>query len=208
MKRKRNHKALEKTRKSRSIRKSVPVYTGRVQMTREGYVFVIIEGQEDDVFVKASKTRRALNGDTVKVAVTKEKTETRRREGEIIDIVERSKVPFVGILHTVGSQAWVLMQSRNMPYDISVDLEDAVAKGAKAGMTVAALIEGWERKATAPKGRIVDVLGMPGENDTEMHAILAEFGLPYRFEPEVENAAEQISEAITEEELKGRRDFR
>lgn len=197
--------------------------TGKVQMTRDGYVFVIIEGEPDnDVFVKASKTRGALNGDIVKCAVTSEKKEAssdaakggrgrkdvaRRREGEIIEIVERSHKPFVGVLHIVGRQAWVLMQSRNMPYDISIDF-DTLPEGAKRGMKVAALIDGWDKGEPTPKGHIVDVLGMPGENDTEMHAILAEYALPYRFEPEVENAADQISDQITEKDLKGRRDFR
>ena len=195
--------------------------TGKVQMTRDGYVFVIIEGEPDnDVFVKASKTRGALNGDTVKCAVTSERKEAssdaakggrkdaaRRREGEIIEIVERSHKPFVGVLHIVGRQAWVLMQSRNMPYDISIDF-DTLPEGAKRGMKVAALVDGWDKGEPTPKGHIVDVLGMPGENDTEMHAILAEYALPYRFEPEVENAADQISDQITEKDLKGRRDFR
>lgn len=194
--------------------------TGKVQMTRDGYVFVIIEGEPDnDVFVKASKTRGALNGDTVKCAVTSERKEAgeangrgrkdaaRRREGEIIEIVERSHKPFVGVLHIVGRQAWVLMQSRNMPYDICIDF-DTLPEGAKRGMKVAALVDGWDKGEPTPKGHIVDVLGMPGENDTEMHAILAEYALPYRFEPEVENAADQISDQITEKDLKGRRDFR
>lgn len=194
--------------------------TGKVQMTRDGYVFVIIEGEPDnDVFVKASKTRGALNGDIVKCAVTSEKKEAgeangrgrkdaaRRREGEIIEIVERSHKPFVGVLHIVGRQAWVLMQSRNMPYDICIDF-DTLPEGAKRGMKVAVLVDGWDKGEPTPKGHIVDVLGMPGENDTEMHAILAEYALPYRFEPEVENAADQISDQITEKDLKGRRDFR
>ena len=193
--------------------------TGKVQMTRDGYVFVIIEGEPDnDVFVKASKTRGALNGDIVRCAVTRERKEGeeggrgkkdagRRREGEIIEIIERSHKPFVGVLHIVGRQAWVLMQSRNMPYDISIDF-DTLPEGAKRGMKVAAAIDGWDRGEPTPKGHIVDVLGMPGENDTEMHAILAEYALPYRFEPEVENAADQISEKITDKDLKERRDYR
>ena len=184
-----------------------PEYTGRVQMTREGYIFVIVDDLEDDVFVKASKTMGALNGDTVRVAVTKEKTETRRMEGKVMEIVSRSPRPFVGILHVVGNQAWVLMQSRVMPYDIGVSVEDAARKGAVSGMKVAAVVDGWPKGAPNPLGHIVDVLGEPGENDTEMHAILAEYALPYRFEPEVENAADGISEEITDRDRKERRDF-
>ena len=177
-------------------------------MTREGFIFVIIEGQDEDVFVKASKTRHALHGDTVRVAVTREKKDSRRREGEVVEIIERSKKPFVGYYHTVGAQAWVLMQSKSMPYDIQVDAGEAAAMGAQAGMKVAAVVDRWERRDTGPSGHLVDVLGMPGENDTEMHAILAEFNLPYRFSPEVEHAADNISDAITADDLKGRKDFR
>ena len=189
--------------------KEFPQFVGKVQMTREGFIFVIVEGQEDDIFVKASKTRHALQGDLVRVAVTRQKGgDNRRREGEVVEILERSARPFVGFYHTVGAQAWVLMQSKTMPYDIQVDAEAAAAMGAQAGMKVAAVVDRWERREPGPWGHVVDVLGQPGENDTEMHAILAEFNLPYRFSPEVENAADQISDAITAEDLKGRKDFR
>ena len=199
--------------------------TGKVHMSRDGFVFVVPEGDEkdNDVFVKASKTRGALNGDIVRCVVTREKKAVvaaprgkgkpqgrdggRRREGEIIEIVERSKTPFVGVLHIVGKQAWVIMQSRTMPYDISIDFE-SLPEGAKKGMKVAAIIDRWDRKDPNPHGYISDVLGEPGENETEMHAILAEYGLPYRFTPEVENAADAIPEEITEKDLKGRKDFR
>ena len=183
----------------------VPEFEGTAMMSREGFVFVRIEGQDEDVFVKASKTRGALHGDTVRVAVTQEKDgSAKRRSGEIIAIVERSKKPFVGILHIVGKQAWVLMSSKTMPYDISVP----VPEGGVRGMKVAAVVDGWERGESGPYGHVVDVLGMPGENNTEMHAILAEFGLPYKFEKEVENAADLISDVITDKDRAGRRDFR
>ena len=184
------------------------MFVGRVQMTREGYIFVIIDGQDDDVFVKAPKTRHALHGDTVRVAVTRQKAGDKRREGEVVEILERSQKPFVGYYHTVGAQAWVLMQSKTMPYDIQVDAEAAAALGAQAGMKVAAVVDHWERREPGPWGHLTDVLGVPGENDTEMHAILAEFNLPYRFSPEVENAADKISDEITDADRKGRKDFR
>ena len=237
-------------------KKVFPLVEGRVQMTREGYAFVIVEGEEDDVFVKASKTRGALNGDTVRVAVTREKTDRQRREGEVVAIIERSPKPFIGILHVVANQAWVLMQSRFMPYDITIPFtesdksrfrrhkvkgqslaepkdetgylkplaedtyavhgvyelgEDGYGKRelqVVSGMKVAAVVDDWPRGEMNPRGHIVDVLGNPGDNDTEMHAILAEYALPYRFESSVANAADRISEEITAEDLAGRRDFR
>ena len=237
-------------------KKAFPLVEGRVQMTREGYAFVIVEGEDDDVFVKASKTRGALNGDIVRVAVTREKMDKQRREGEIVAIIERSPKPFIGILHIVGNQAWVLMQSRFMPYDIKIPFtesdssryrrhkvrtqsvaeqkdetgylkqdgnggytvhkvyelgEDGYGRQelkAVSGMKVAAVVDDWPRGDMNPRGHIVDVLGEPGDNDTEMHAILAEYALPYRFESAVANAADQIPEEITDEDRKGRRDFR
>ena len=203
-KRRRNGgKAVPGSRKKKV--RIIPEYVGTAMMSREGFVFVKIEGQDEDVYVKASKTRGALHGDTVRVAVTQEKEgSAKRRSGEIIAIVERSKKPFVGILHIVGKQAWVLMSSKTMPYDISVP----VPEGGVRGMKVAAVVDGWERGEAGPHGHVVDILGMPGENDTEMHAILAEFGLPYKFEKAVENAADQIPDTITDKDRAGRKDFR
>ena len=92
-------------------------------MTREGFIFVDVEGQEEDIFVKANKTRGALEGDKVRVAITREAGNGHREEGEVLQILERSGKPFVGVLHIVGQQAWVLMQSKSMPYDISIKIQ-------------------------------------------------------------------------------------
>ena len=110
----------------------------------------------------------------------------------------------MGILHIVGKQAWVLMSSKTMPYDISVPIPE----GGVRGMKVAAVVDEWPRGEAGPVGHVVDVLGMPGENNTEMHAILAEFGLPYKFDKAVENAADAISDEITDKDRAGRKDFR
>ncbi len=205
MSRRKHGGAKGATRGKKKKTRIVPEYEGKVLMSRDGFIFVHIEGQEEDVFVKATKTRGALHGDLVRVAVTQEKTgNVKRRSGEVIAILERNTRPFVGILHTVGKQAWVLMSSKTMPYDISVP----VPEGAVKGMKVAAVVDGWERGEAGPHGHVVDILGLPGENDTEMHAILAEFGLPYRFEKNVENAADAISDEITDQDRAHRRDFR
>lgn len=186
-------------------------------MTREGFAFVRVEGEDEDIFVPASKTRGALNGDLVRVSVTKEKapatkksksTKEGRCEGCVVDILERSEKPFIGIFHSSGKGAWVLMQSRVMPYDIEVDPEQARKAGAEKGWKVSVRVEHWNKGESLPFGKIIDVLGAPGENETEMHSILAEFGLPYRFEPELEKAAEKISDKIKVKDIKERRDFR
>ena len=253
----RNRQSYGKGRgRGKKEKKVFPQVVGKVQMTREGYAFIIVDGEEDDVFVKASKTRGALHGDMVRVTVTREKTDRQRREGEVVEILERSPRPFIGILHVVGNQAWVLMQSRFMPYDITIPFaesdksryrrhkvrgmsmaepkdetgwlkplgneeysihnlyelgEDGYGRQemkVRSGMKVAAVVDDWPRSEMSPRGRIVDVLGEPGENDTEMHAILAEYALPYRFESAVANAADQISEEITDQDIAERRDFR
>lgn len=226
-------KSSGKTRRHKEDKrkKVLHVVEGKVQMTREGFAFVISPDCSDDIFVKATKTSGALNGDTVKVAITKPKTDRQRCEGHITEIIRRSVSPFVGILHIVGNQAWVLMQSKNMPYDIFIPMgdegkghlmvsgpaeftvaglvdEEGKAITAKPGMKVAAVVDFWKRNQPIPTGHITDVLGDPGENDTEMHAILSQFNLPYRFEPEVVKAADDISEEITEKEIQRRKDFR
>ncbi len=118
----RNRRRNRSSKKEKKEKKPLAELTGKAQMTREGFIFVIAEGEDSDVFVKASKTKGALNGDIVKVAVTKEKTDKQRREGVVTEILERSRRPFVGILHIVGDQAWVLMESRSMPYDIVIPI--------------------------------------------------------------------------------------
>ena len=198
-------------------KKIFPTFIGTAQMTREGFAFVRVEGEDEDIFVPASKTRGALNGDLVRVSVTKEKapatkksksTKEGRREGCVVDVLERSEKPFIGIFHSSGKGAWVLMQSRVMPYDIEVDPEQARKAGAEKGWKVSVRVEHWNKGESLPFGKIIDVLGAPGENETEMHSILAEFGLPYRFEPDLEKAAEKISDKIKVKDIKERRDFR
>lgn len=187
-------------------------------MGREGFGFVSVEGQDDELYVPAAKTRGALNADKVRVVVTKEAKKSKggksrslkdgRREAQVVEVVERSSRPFVGIYHSTSRGAWVLMQSRNMPYDIVVDAVEAEKAGARKGWKVAVLVDRWDKRDNLPVGHIVDVLGAPGENETEMHSILAEFGLPYRFDESLEKEANKISSRIKKTEIKVRRDFR
>ncbi len=200
---KRRDKSSFKSKKTKKVLEQVQ---GRVAMSREGYAFIIVPDREDDVFVPARKMRGALNNDTVNVAVYTKKSDTQRMEGEVIEIVERSARPYIGILQIIGRQAWVIVESRFMPYDISVSNKD-LPKSAQ-GQKVAVLVEEWQRGDSNPRGKVVDILGKPGDNDTEMHSILAEFGLPYKFDTSVEDAAAAIPTTISEKEIKVRRDFR
>ena len=175
-------------------------------MTREGFGFVIVPDREDDVYIPQNRMLHALNGDTVRVAVTRKKDAKHSMEGEIVAIIERSKKPFIGILQIMGEHGWVIVESRVMPYDIRVPL-DGIDEDAHWKKVAVQIVE-WPMHTDSPIGKIIDVLGEPGENDTEMHAILAEFGLPYKFEPEVEEAAAKIPVKIEEKEIKRRRDMR
>lgn len=179
---------------------------GIVHMTREGYAFISVENLENDVFVTAQRLRGALNGDKVIIAVSGGRNSDRRPEGAVIEIIERSKRPHLGVLQIVGSQAWVIIEARNMPYDIVVPIETVNLED--NGKKVAALVVEWPKNYSDPIGEIIDVLGVPGDNNTEMHAILTEFGLPYKFEKAVEKEAEKISSKITKKEIAERKDYR
>jgi ribonuclease R len=194
--------------------KSQEEFEGVVSLTRDGFGFVVVEGSDNDIFVSQTKLRGALNGDRVKVVVTKKRSDSRRQEGEVVKIIERSKRPHIGILTVRGNQAWAIIESARMPYDIRIpirspkDLPEIGGLQAADGVKVAVVVTDWPRGSMEPEGKIVDVLGESGKNDTEMHAILAEFELPYRFEPEVSAAADKISDAITKAEIARRKDYR
>ncbi len=204
---------------ARKSRKAVPrrrafETTGKVNMLKEGAAFVDIEGSDDDVYIPSKKLRGALHGDIVKIIVRREKTLSKSAEGEVIEVLERSQTPHVGVLQIRGNDAWVIIESRIMPYDIFIPIENEdslpTIGGMKAenGLKVAAVVTEWPKKSYYPIGKIVDVLGKPGENETEMHAILAQFDLPYRFDEAVSNAANEISDVIDQKEIDKRRDYR
>lgn len=180
--------------------------TGTLDMTQHGYAFLISEDEADDVFIARNNLKTALDRDLVKVIVYPRKKNSTRIEGEVIEILERSRDTFVGTVEISKEYAFLLPDSRKMPFDIFIP--KGKLGGAEHGQKAIARITEWPGKVKNPFGEIVDVLGYPGENDTEMHSILAEFELPIRFSAEVEEAAEKIPDAIPAEEIKKRRDFR
>ncbi len=196
----------QKHQRRSTTRKIHEMVEGTVQMSREGFGFIIVPDREDDIYIPQKYMLHALNGDLVRAAVTRKKDAKHRAEGEIVAIIERSKKPFIGILQIMGQRGWVIIESRSMPYDIQVPL-DGIDEDAQ-WKKVAVQVVDWPMHTDAPVGKILDVLGEPGENDTEMHAILAEFGLPYRFDPQVEEAAAKIPVIIEEKEIKRRKDMR
>ncbi len=188
------------------VLKSVGGYvTGTIDLTKFGYAFVVSEESEDDVFVAARNLNTALHGDQVKVLLYA-RHKGKRPEGEVVEIIKRSRATFVGTIELTKQFAFLMPDNKNMPFDIFIPL--AKLNGATQGQKAVAKLVEWDQRSRNPVGEIIEVLGNPGENDTEMHAILAEFGLPNRFEPEVEAAAEKIPAAITPEDIAERRDFR
>ena len=178
---------------------------GKIEITQGGYGFVITDAIEEDVFISKNNLNNALNGDLVKVYLYARK-KRRNPEGEVIEILERARESFVGVIEVNDRFAFFEPDSRQMPYDIFIPLEKL--NGAKNGEKVVAKISDWPKKAKNPFGEIIKVLGIPGEHEAEIHAILEEYGLPYEFSEEVDIEAEQISPEITSEEYAKRRDFR
>ena len=179
--------------------------TGTVDMTRSGYGFITTEDIEDDVFVSAKNLKTALHGDKVKVWLYA-KRKGARPEGEVVEIIERWRISFVGTVEIMPNFAFLIPDNKNMPFDLFIPTSKL--NGAKQGQKAVARVVDWDPKSKNPVAEIINVLGYPGLHETEMHAILAEFELPYSFTEEVEADAEKIPGEITENDIKSRRDFR
>jgi ribonuclease R len=187
------------------LRSSAGHVIGKVDIAAGGYGFVSSESVSEDIFISQRNLNRALNGDIVKVYLYAKK-KSRSPEGEVIEIIERARETFVGIVELSENFAFFIADSRQMPYDLFIPLDKL--NGAADGQKVIAKITEWPRKSKNPFGEIIEVLGNPGDNETEMHAILAEFGLPYKFPEEVEKETEVIPDKLTDADYEKRRDFR
>jgi ribonuclease R len=179
--------------------------TGTVDMTRMGYGFISSDDMEDDIFVSAKNLNTALHGDKVKVLLYA-KRKGARPEGEVVEIIERWRTSFVGTVEIMPNFAFLIPDNKNMPFDLFIPVSKL--NGAKQGQKAVARVTEWNPKSKNPVAEIINVLGDPGLHETEMHAILAEFELPYHFTEEVERDAEKIHSEITESDIKERRDFR
>ncbi len=179
--------------------------TGTVDMTRMGYGFVVSEDIEDDVFVTAKNLKTALHGDKVKVLLFARRKGA-RPEGEVVEILERWRTSFVGTVEVMPNFAFLIPDNKNMPFDLFIP--SSKLNGARQGQKAVAKVIDWDPKSKNPVAEIINVLGYPGMNETEMHAILAEFELPAHFTEEVERDAENIRGEITDSDIQARRDFR
>jgi len=180
-------------------------YEGTIDMTSRKTAYFICEDFEDDVFIPTNNLNHALDKDKVKVYVYNRRR-GKKPEGEVIEVLERAKSEFVGVIDIQKNFAFVTTANAKMYTDIFIP-KDKIGD-AEQGDVVIARIEDWPKKADSPFGSIIKVLGKPGEHDTEIHAILAEYGLPYDFPIDVELYAQKIDTSIQESEIKNRRDMR
>ena len=180
-------------------------YEGTIDMTGRKTAYFICPDFEEDVFIPTNNLNRALDKDKVKVYVYNRR-KGKRSEGEVIEVVERAKTDFVGVIDIQKNFAFVSTANPKMYTDIFIP-KDKIGE-AEQGDVVLVHIEDWPKRADSPFGRVEKVLGKPGEHDTEIHAILAEYGLPSEFPIEVETFAQKIDTTIQESEIAKRRDMR
>ncbi len=181
------------------------IVTGTVDMKQTGKAYIITDDEGEDVFINAANTNRALNNDYVKVQLFP-KRKGRKTEGEIVEIIERKKHKFVGTIQISKHFAFLVADEESMPTDIFISKDKL--NGAENGDKVLAEITDWPERAKNPFGKIVEILGQPGDNNVEMMSILSAADIKTHFPDTVMKEAEEISQQITKEEIKKRRDFR
>ena len=180
-------------------------YEGKIDMTSRKAGYFVCDELEHDVFVPFTNLNHALDGDTVKAYVY-DRRSSRKPEAEVLEILERAKTEFVGVVAIQKNFGFVTTANAKMYTDIFIP-KNKLGE-AEHGDVVLVKMEDWPQKADSPFGSVIKVLGKPGEHNTEIHAILAEYGLPYDFPIEVETYANKIDTSITAEEIKKRRDMR
>ncbi|MCK8140492.1 ribonuclease R [Flavobacterium sp. I-SCBP12n] len=180
-------------------------YEGKIDMTGRKTAYFVCADLDEDVFIPTNNLNHALDKDIVKVYVYN-KRQGKKPEGEVIEVIERHKTDFVGVIDIQANFAFVSTANPKMYTDIFIP-KDKIGE-AEQGDVVLVHIEDWPAKADSPFGSVIKVLGKPGEHDTEIHAILAEYGLPSEFPIEVETFAQKIDTSITESEIAKRRDMR
>jgi ribonuclease R len=180
-------------------------YEGVIDMTTRKNGYFICDELEDDIFVPFINLNHALHGDKVKAYLYNRRS-SRKPEAEVLEVLERKKTEFVGVIAIQKNFAFVTTTNAKMYTDIFIPKNKI--NEAEHGDVVLVSLEDWPKKADSPFGSVIKVLGKPGEHNTEIHAILAEYGLPYDFPIEVEAYVNKIDTSITEEEVKKRRDMR
>ena len=179
--------------------------TGKVDMKGTGKAYIINDEGGEDIFIASNNTQHALHSDRVKVLLFPRRKD-HKIEGQIVEILERGKEQYVGIIDISKHIAFLVADNPSMPVDIFVPKEEL--HGAKSGQKVIVRINDWPLHSKNPFGTVVDVLGEPGNNDVEMKSILAEFDFPWKFPDKIEKEAEKIDRGITPKEIRNRKDIR
>ena len=180
-------------------------HTGILDLSSRGSGYIICEDFEDDIYIAQNNINKAFNKDEVEFYVYKRRRNG-RLEGEITKIVKRDKTEFVGVIQISEKFAFVVVDNRKLSKDLFIP-KDKI-NGAKNGDKVLVEFEKWPDRADSPYGKILKVLGIPGEHNTEIHSILSTYGLPYEFPIEVQDYANQLDTSISSEEISKRKDLR
>ncbi|MDB4560592.1 ribonuclease R, partial [Flavobacteriaceae bacterium] len=203
---------LKETKKIKEINKGKyqiiidkKYHIGSLDITSNGNGYFVSDDFEKDIFIPSNNLGKGLQNDTVKAYVYK-RNRSNKLEADIIEIIERDKTSFVGVLQMSKNFGFVLCDNQKMYVDIFIS--KARVNGAEHGDKVQVKITDWPENSKNPFGKITQVLGKPGDHNTEIHSILLEYGLPYKFENEVEKDASNLSLEITKEEISKRRDMR
>lgn len=179
--------------------------TGTFVRRSNGKNSVITDEDDEVIFVAERNSMHALNGDRVRINIA-----ARRKglepEAEVIEIIEQKEQTFIGTLQVDKTMAFLKTDSKFLACDIFIP--KAKLKGGTTGDKAIVQITDWPEDAKNPRGSVIDILGKTGENNAEIHAILAEYGLPYKYPASVEKAADKIDAGITPEEISRREDFR
>ena len=182
------------------------ILKGRLDISRSGMGFVIVAGEENDIIVKPNNFGKAFHGDTVRVQVNKETGNAKRTEGIILDVAERKQTEFTGTVEVNGNIAFFIAGSEKPIADFYIPAEKL--NGAVDGSRVVARLVRWDKNDKKPQGEIISILSAKNEGDMAMKEILVEAGFPLSFEETVLKEANNLSEKITREEEKKRKDFR
>lgn len=180
--------------------------TGVIDFNQSGNAYVKVQGLEDDVFVHSKNVKDALQGDTVIIVTYHYKG--KKLEGSVVDVLERNKTHFVGTLDYIAHKEFGFVVADKKVINTDIFVKKDKFNGAKPGDKVVVKMLGWKKGDKNPEGEIIQVLGAPGDHETEIHSILAEYGLPYEFPEDVEKEANQIDREILDHEVAKRWDMR
>ncbi len=180
-------------------------FIGVLDVSVNGNAYFISDDLEKDVFIHARNLNKGLYQDTVKVYISKRK-KNGKQEGEVLEVLKRAKSEFVGVLKLNKNFGFVIADDRHMYADLFIS--KANLNTAEDGDKVLASLKDWPKNSKNPFGKIIKVLGKPGDHNTEIHSILIDYGLPFEFDESVENAAQKIDTTISKTDIALRKDFR